>query len=199
MVFCYTKCKTQKGGTYMRKDFGAKPYLYPLPVLIIGTYDENGIPDAMNAAWGGICGYKEIIIDLGEHKTTDNIRLHQAFTVSIADQAHLLAADYVGIVSAKDVPDKFEKAGLHAVKSERINAPIIVEFPITLECKLKRITEDGFVGEILNVSVDERVLDESGTIDPLKLNAISFDPVNHAYLLVGAKVGNAFRDGKTLK
>lgn len=183
----------------MRKNFGAKPYLYPMPVLIIGTYDENGVPNAMNAAWGGICGYKEIIIDLGEHKTTDNIRLNKAFTVSIADYANLIAADYVGIVSADDVPDKFEKAGLHAIKSELINAPIIEEFPITLECSLKRITEDGYIGEILNVSVDERVLDENGLVDPLKLNAISFDPINNAYLLVGNKVGKAFSDGKKLK
>ena len=183
----------------MRKNFGAKPYLYPMPVLIIGTYDENGVPNAMNAAWGGICGYKEIMIDLGEHKTTDNIRLNQAFTVSIADAAHIVEADYVGIVSANEVPDKVARAGLHTTKSEFVNAPIIEEFPIALECKLKHFTEDGIVGEILNVSIDERVLDDNGSVDPLKLCAISFDPVNNTYLKVTEKVGNAFSDGNKLK
>lgn len=183
----------------MRKNFGAKPYLYPMPVLIIGTYDENGVPNAMNAAWGGICGYKEIIIDLGEHKTTDNIRLNQAFTVSVADAAHVLEADYVGIVSANTVPDKVARAGLHTTKSEFVYAPVIDEFPIALECKLKRFTEDGVVGEIVNVSIDERVLSESGTVDPLKLCAISFDPINNTYLKVTEKVGNAFSDGNQLK
>lgn len=183
----------------MRKNFGAKPYLYPMPVLIIGTYDENGTPNAMNAAWGGICGYKEIIIDLGEHKTTDNIRLNQAFTVSIADEAHVLEADYVGIVSANTVPDKLERIGLHTTKSAFVNAPIIDEFPMALECRLKRFTEDGVVGEILNVSIDERVLDENGSVDPLKLCAISFDPINNTYLKVTEKIGNAFADGNKLK
>ena len=183
----------------MRKNFGAKPYLYPMPVLIIGTYDENGVPNAMNAAWGGICGYKEIIIDLSEHKTTKNIRLNEAFTVSVADAAHALEADYVGIVSGNDVPDKLEKIGLHTTKSEFVNAPIIDELPITLECKLIKFTEEGVVGEIMNVSVDEKVLDENGSVDPMKLEAISFDPFNNAYLKVAEKVGNAFYDGNKLK
>jgi len=183
----------------MRKNFGAKPYLYPMPVLILGTYDENGVPNAMNAAWGGIVGYKELIVDLGEHKTTDNLRRTQAFTVSIADEEHLVQADYVGIISANDVPDKFARAGLHAVKSQFVNAPIIEEFPITLECVVKRITQDGVVGEIVNVSVDERVLGEKGRVDPGKLRAICYDPMNQDYLLLGEKVGKAFSDGKKLK
>lgn len=180
----------------MRKNFGAKPYLYPMPVLILGTYGEDGTPNAMNAAWGGIVGRKEIIIDVGNHKTRENIELHKAFTVSVADEEHLIQADYVGIVSGNNVPDKLARAGLHVTKSEFVNAPIIDEFPITLECKLKKITEEGIVGEIINVSIDERVLGEDGSVDPLKLNAISYDPINRTYLKIGEKVGNAFQDGK---
>ncbi len=183
----------------MRKNFGAYPYLYPMPVLILGTYDENGVPNAMNAAWGGIVGYKEIIVDLSNHKTTDNIKFNKACTVSVADEAHMIEADYVGIVSAHKVPDKLEKAGLHTIKSEFVNAPIIDEFPITLECRLKKITEEGVVGEIVNVSIDERVLGENGKVDPLKLNAISYDGMNRAYLKVGGKIGDAFKDGKKIQ
>lgn len=183
----------------MRKNFGAKPLLYPMPVLILGTYDADGVPNAMNAAWGGIADSQEIFIALGDHKTTDNIRLTQAFTVSVADAAHVVEADYVGIVSGNDVPDKLERAGLHTTKSEFVNAPIIEEFPFTLECRLKKFTEEGVIGEIVNVSVDERVLDEAGTVDPLKLEAIAYDPVNHFYLKVGGKVGNAFSDGNKIK
>ncbi len=182
----------------MRKDFGAKPYLYPQPVLIIGTYSEDGTANAMNAAWGGICGANKIIIDLSSHKTTDNIMRNKEFTVSVADAAHVVEADYVGVVSANNVPDKLEKVGLHTIKSSFVNAPIIEEFPITLECKLLRTTEDGIVGEIVNVSIDERVLNDKETVDTDKLGAISFDAMNAAYLKIGEKVGNAFSDGKKL-
>ena len=183
----------------MRKDFGAKPCLYPQPVLIIGTYSEDGTPNAMNAAWGGICGANKIMIDLSAHKTTDNILRNKEFTVSVADETHMIEADYVGIVSANKVPDKLEKAGLHTVKSKFVNAPIIEEFPIALECRLLRATEDGIVGEILNASIDERVLNEDGSLNTEKLGAISFDTLNAAYLKVGGKVGNAFADGRKLQ
>ncbi|BBF42709.1 flavoredoxin [Lachnospiraceae bacterium KM106-2] len=182
----------------MRKNFGAKPFLYPQPVLIIGTYNEDGTANAMNAAWGGLCGANKIIIDLSSHRTTDNILKNKEFTVSIADAAHVVEADYVGIVSANKVPDKLEKAGLHTVKSEFVNAPIIEEFPMTFECKLLRQTEDGIVGEIINVNIDERVLNEKGTVDTDKLGAITFDAMNAAYVKLGEKVGNAFSDGKKL-
>ena len=182
----------------MRKNFGAKPCLYPMPVLILGTYGEDGTPNAMNAAWGGIIGSNEIIISLGEHKTTDNIILNKAFTVSIADEQHLVQADYLGIVSGNEVPDKLEKAGLHTTKSTFVNAPIIDEFPIALECKLKKVTDEGIVGEIVNVSIDERILDRNGNVNPSKLNAISYDPMNQAYLKLWGKVGNAFKDGKKI-
>jgi flavin reductase (DIM6/NTAB) family NADH-FMN oxidoreductase RutF len=182
----------------MRKDFGAKPILYPQPVLIIGTYNEDGTPNAMNAAWGGLCGANKLIIDLAAHKTTDNILRNKEFTVAVADAPHMVEADYVGLVSGNKVPDKLTKAGLHTVKSDKVNAPIIEEFPMTLECRLLRVTEDGIVGEIVNVCADERVLDEKGQIDPAKVQAITYDPVRHTYIQLGNTVGNAFSDGKKL-
>jgi flavin reductase (DIM6/NTAB) family NADH-FMN oxidoreductase RutF len=182
----------------MKKDFGAKPILYPQPVLIIGTYNEDGSPNAMNAAWGGICGANKIIIDLSQHRTTDNILRNKEFTVAVADTPHLIEADYVGIVSGNKVSNKLEKAGLHTIKSDKVNAPVIEEFPVTLECRLLRVTEDGIVGEIVNVCAQERVLDENGEIDPAKVQAITYDPVRHTYIQLGNTVGNAFSDGKKL-
>lgn len=182
----------------MRKNFGAKPYLYPQPVLIIGTYNEDGTSNAMNAAWGGLCGVNKIMIDLANHKSTNNIIRNGEFTVSIADADHVLEADYVGIVSGEKVPNKLEVAGLHTVKSEYVNAPIIEEFPMTFECQLLRQTEDGIIGKIINVNIDERVLNEKGTVDIDKLGAITLDAMNLSYIKLGEKVGNAFSDGKKL-
>lgn len=186
----------------MRKNFGAKPYTYPQPVLIIASYDENGTPDAMNAAWGGISDDTQISMCLSAgHKTVKNILKRKAFTVSMADAAHVAACDYVGIVSANDVPDKLEKAGFHTTRSEFVDAPLIDELPMTLECRLVSYDEEScrMVGEIVNVSAEESVLDENGKIDPGKLQPITFDPVNNAYLKLGEKVGNAFWDGLALK
>ena len=186
----------------MRKNFGAKPYTYPQPVLIIAAYDENGTPDAMNAAWGGISDDTQISMCLSAgHKTVKNIQARKAFTVSMADAAHVVACDYVGIVSGNKVPDKFEKAGFHATKSEFVVAPLIDELPMTLMCTLVSYDPETcrLVGEIVNVSADERILDENGKIDPVKLEPITFDPVNNAYLKLGEKVGNAFKDGMQLK
>lgn len=186
----------------MRKNFGAKPYTYPQPVLIIASYDENGTPDAMNAAWGGISDDTQISMCLSAgHKTVKNILKRKAFTVSMADAANVAACDYVGIVSANDVPDKLEKAGFHTTRSEFVDAPLIDELPMTLECRLVSYDEEScrMVGEIVNVSAEESVLDENGKIDPGKLQPITFDPVNNAYLKLGEKVGNAFRDGLALK
>ena len=186
----------------MRKNFGAKPYTYPQPVLIIASYDENGTPDAMNAAWGGISDDTQISMCLSAgHKTVKNILKRKAFTVSMAAAAHVAACDYVGIVSANDVPDKLEKAGFHTTRSEFVDAPLIDELPMALECRLVSYDEEScrMVGEIVNVSAEESVLDENGKIDPGKLQPITFDPVNNAYLKLGEKVGNAFRDGLALK
>lgn len=182
----------------MRKDFGSGTMLYPQPVAIIGTYNADGTPNAMNAAWAGIGDTNMIYICLGSHATTDNIHRTGEFTVSIADAAHVVEADYVGIVSGNKVPDKVAKAGLHAVKAGYVNAPIFEEFPIALECKFVEENDHGIYGQILNTSIDERVLGENGKVDPDKLQAISYDPMNHTYLLIGGKVGNAFSDGKKL-
>lgn len=181
-----------------RVSFGAKPLLYPMPVLIIGTYDENGVPNAMNAAWGAITDFQEISISLSEHKTTENFAVTGAFTVSIATEDTVIPCDYVGIESASKVPDKFAKAGFHATKSEFVNAPLIDELPMALECKVKSFVDDILVGEIVNVSADESILTD-GKIDPKKLKPITYDPVNQAYIGLGEKVGNAFKDGLLLK
>lgn len=186
----------------MRKNFGVKTWLYPMPVFIVAAYDNEGNPNAMNAAWGGIYTDNMIGICLSEdHKTTQNILATRAFTVSMATAEQVTACDYVGIVSGNKEPDKFHKAGFHATKSEFVNAPIIDELPMTLECELVSYdTETCFmVGKIVNVSTDEKILNESGKIDLSKLRPITYDPCNHNYIELGAKVGNAFSDGKSLK
>ena len=172
-----------------------------MPVLIIGTYDENGTPNAMNAAWGGIYDTNQVMVCLADdHKTTENIRKTGAFTVSFATAGTVVPCDYVGIISANKVPDKFERAGFHATRSEFVNAPIIDELPMTVECKLIKFNEDGIcVGEIVNVSADESILDEGGRIDAVLLDPICYDSVTHAYRRLGEKVGQAFSDGKKIK
>ncbi len=181
-----------------RTNFGAKPIMFPQPVLIIGTYDENGVPNAMNAAWGITTDFKEITISLSKHKTTDNLMARKAFTVSMATEDTVVACDYVGIESANNVPDKFEKAGFHATKSEFVDAPLIDELPMALECTVKSFEDGILIGEIVNVSADESVITD-GAIDPTKLKPITFDPANNAYIGLGEKVGNAFKDGAALK
>lgn len=185
----------------MRKEFGAQTWLYPLPVLIIGTYDENGTPNAMNAAWGGIYNENQVVLCLSaDHKTTKNIRAKGAFTISFADEAHTAACDYVGIASANQEPDKLKKAGFTVTKSAHVDAPIINELPMALECRLIKFNEDGnVIGEIVNVSADESVLGENGTVDPARLRPIAFDPVNNGYLVLGERVGTAFSDGAKIE
>ncbi len=185
----------------MRKNFGAKTWLYPMPVLMIGTYDENGVPNVMNAAWGGIYDTNQVMVCLADdHKTTENIKKNGAFTVSFATAATVVPCDYVGIVSANDVPDKCERAGFHTTQSAFVNAPIIQELPMTVECRLNKFNEDGIcVGQIINVSADESILDEQGRIAVQKLDPIIYDSVTHAYRRVGESVGQAFSDGKKLK
>ena len=185
----------------MRKDFGAKTWLYPMPVLIVGTYDENGKPNAMNAAWGGIYDTNQVMLCLSHsHKTTENIKKTGAFTVSFATSGTVVPCDYVGLVSANDHADKFEKAGFHATKSKDVNAPIIEELPMTLACKLVKFNEDGIcIGQIVNVSADESILDADGKIDAAKLDPISFDAASNAYWNLGKKVGQAFSDGKKIQ
>lgn len=181
-----------------RLDFGAKPLLLPMPVLIIGTYDENGVPNAMNAAWGTVTDFQEITISLAPHKTTENFAITGAFTVSMATEDTVTACDYVGIVSANDVPNKFEKAGFHATKSEKVNAPLIDELPMALECKVKSYEDDILIGEIVNVTADESVVTD-GKIDIKKLKPIAYDPTSNSYVALGDVVGKAFSDGLKLK
>ena len=185
----------------MRKNFGAKPILYPQPVFIIGSYDANGTPDAMNAAWGGLSEEKEISICLSAgHKTVKNILERKAFTVSMATVETMVACDYVGLVSGNNVPDKLEKAGFHTVKSEFVDAPLIAELPMAVECKFVSYDPEScrMVGEIVNVCADERVL-TGDSIDPAKLRPITYDGMNHAYYVLGEKVGDAFAAGAVLK
>ena len=186
----------------MRKNFGAKPVLYPQPVFIIAAYDEDGKANAMNAAWGGLSEETEITICISpEHRTTHNILASGAFTVSMADADHVVACDYVGIVSGNDVPDKMERAGFHTTPSEHVNAPLIDELPMAVECKLISYDEETcrLIGEIVNVCADESVLNDKGKVDPAKLRPITFDPMNYDYLVLGDKVGNAFHDGAVLR
>ena len=183
-----------------KKDLGVKPYLFPMPVLMIATYCEDGSVDVMNMALGGICGNNKVALNITEsHKTSSNIKERVAFTISVADVPHLEESDYFGTASANRVKDKFEKSGMYAVKSERVDAPIIEEYPITLECKVSKIYNDdeGFrvVGEIVNVLADEEVLDSNGKVDPTKLNAFVFDQFQNGYYAIGEKVGEAWKSG----
>lgn len=185
----------------MRKNFGSKTWLYPMPVFIVAAYDENGVPNAMNAAWGGIYTDNEVGICLAEeHKTTHNILTTKAFTVSMGTAEFVKACDYVGIVSGNKEANKIEKAGFHTQKSEYVNAPLIEELPMTLECELISYDPETcqLVGSIVNVSASEEILDENGKIDPTKLKPITYDPIHHKYLVLGEQVGNAFADGKKL-
>lgn len=186
----------------MRKNFGAKPWIYPMPVFIVATYNEDNSVDAMNAAWCGMSNIAEISLTLShKHKTVKNILKRKAFTISIADEAHVAEADFFGIISANKVPDKFAKTDLHATKSELVDAPIIDELPMTLECKLISYDEetDHLVGEIVNVSADEKILNKDGNIDPSKFSPLTFDPVNHTYLKLGDVVGAVNVSGKKFK
>ena len=173
-----------------------------MPVLIIGTYNNDGSPNAMNAAWGGIHDTNQVGICIDpSHKTTENILIRKCFTVNIGDAAHVTACDYVGMVSGNNDAGKFEKSGFHVCQSDLIDAPIIEDLPLSLECRL--ISHDpasGYtVGEIVNVSAPERVLDSNGRIDPDKVEAITFDPIQHRYIKLGETIGTAFKDGNALK
>lgn len=184
----------------MKTNFGKQTFMYPMPVLIIGTYDENGKPNAMNAAWGGIHDTNQIGICLDpSHKTVKNLLKKKAFTVSMADVDHVIACDYVGIASGNEITDKMDKAGFTVTKSEFVDAPVINELPMCLECEVVSFDESsGYtVANIVNVSADESILTD-GKIDPAKLNPITYDPVNHTYRKLGEVVGKAFSDGKSL-
>ncbi|MBR5351993.1 MAG: flavin reductase family protein [Prevotella sp.] len=186
------------------KSFGSKPWVLPQPVLIIGTYDKEGKANAMNAAWGGQWDMHEIMISLGSHQTTDNLSVNSEFTVAFATTETLVAADYVGIVSGRNTPDKMERTGWTIEKAPNVNAPLFRELPMTLECKVKEKideSETGYylVAEIVNILCDEKYLAEDGQPDVERMNIITYDPVHHTYIQLGKTVGKAFSDGKQLK
>lgn len=185
------------------KSIKTKTALFPMPVLIIATYGEDEKVNAMNMAWGGIYDDDKVVLNLSPgHKTAKNIDARKAFTLSVADLPNLKAADYVGIASGNKVDDKFQRSGLSAVKSENVDAPVIVDFPITLECELVETYREPetvhYIGKIVNTLVAEKILGEDGKVDPTKINAILYDTFQHGYYAVGERVGNAFSDGKEL-
>ena len=185
----------------MRKNFGVKTWLYPMPVLIVAAYDASGVPNAMNAAWGGIHTDDMVGLCLSEgHKTTKNILEKKAFTVSVGTLGRLAECDYVGIASGNKVADKFARAGFTARRSEFVDAPIIEELPMALECELVSydIETNHMVGRIVNVSVDESVLGEDGKVDADLLQPLVYDPCRLEYRVLGAVAGKAFSDGRKL-
>ena len=186
----------------MRKNLKTKAYIYPLPVLIVAAYDENGVPNAMNAAWGTVCDTAQVALVLSAgHKTVKNLLKTQAFTVAIADAKNVVPADYVGLVSGNNEPDKLAKTGWHMSKGAFVNAPIIEELPLVLECKLVSYDTDTeiCIGEVVNVSAEESILDENGKINLAKLQPLCYASEVREYYTLGEKVGKAFSDGLALK
>lgn len=186
----------------MKKNLGKKTILAPLPVLIVATYDEQGTPNAMNVAWGGQCGPNHIALNLSmNHKTTDNLKRKRAFTLSVADVDTAVLSDYFGLVSGKK-ENKIEKAGVHVTRSAFVDAPVIDEYRLTLECNViemrEALGEMHVVGEVVNMQADESILDQQGTVDLGLLRPISFDSATHSYRVLGEIVGKAFEDGKKL-
>ncbi|MCD7731197.1 MAG: flavin reductase family protein [Oscillospiraceae bacterium] len=187
----------------MRKNIKTTEAIFPMPVLMIATYNEDGSVDVMNAAWGTMLERDHVILNLTEtHKTVENIKARKAFTVSIADAEHMVQADYFGIVSGNDTSDKFEKSGLTAKKSEAVDAPIINEFPLCLECEFIEYQDGqygcGVIGRVVNTTADESVMD-GDKVDIEKVSAIAFDPYTHGYYKVTERLGDAFKEGLALK
>ena len=187
----------------MKKDLGVIEAVYPMPVLMVAAYDENEKVNVMNVAWGQICDEGKIILFIGEGKKTWlNIKASKAFTVALADEAHMDVADFFGIASGNRIDDKFERTGYHAVKSAHVHAPIIEEFPVVMECELLEFLHtdhvDGIVGKIVNVQAEEAVLSENGKVDPAKLHALMFDQFQNGYYATGEKVGKAWNAGAKL-
>ena len=187
----------------MRKQIKTKDAVFPMPVLMIATYNEDNSVNVMNAAWAMMVDSDVIALNLTEtHKTVKNIKNRKAFTVSIADTNHIKEADYFGIVSGNTTKDKFQKSGLTYLKSENVDAPIINEFPICMECEFIEYQSNeygvGVIGKILNVTADEKVMN-GDNIDISLVNAIAYDPYTNGYYKISERVGNAFKDGLELK
>ena len=187
----------------MKKDLGVKPYTFPMPVLMIATYGDDGVVDVMNMAWGGVCAMNMVALNIDEdHKTSENIKKRGAFTLSIADIPHMEAADFFGIATGNKMADKFERTGYHAVKSDVVNAPVIDEFPYVMECELAEVinTENMYaiVGKIVDTKAEESILDEKDKVEAEKLQALIFDQFKHGYYVSGDQVGKAWNAGKDL-
>jgi len=181
----------------MRKNLGKKIEFVPLPVAVIGTYDEKGKANAMTAAWCGIIDYGKIYVSLSKHKTTDNLEINKAFTLSFATKNTEVISDYFGVVSGEK-EDKIAKAGVHISKSEYVNAPIIEEYPLTLECSVESFRNGILVGNVENVTMDDDYLTNEGKIDIEKMGLIIFDMTNNTYREIGKVMGKAFKDGLNL-
>lgn len=185
----------------MKKDLGSKGELFPQSVFIVASYDEEGVPNAMNVAWGGECTRNEIAINIGDHKTTDNILAKGAFTVAPADAAHVVEADYFGMATGRKV-NKAQASGLTFTHSEHVDAPVIEEFPLTMECIVKDVQDWGsekrFIGEIVNTRVDEAILDEEGRVDMGKMRPLVYDSTRRIYRVVGEEIAGAWEAGKPL-
>ena len=187
----------------MKKDLGVVQAVYPMPVLMVAAYGDDDKVNVMNAAWGMICNEDRIALFIDEeHKTTQNLLERKAFTVSLADRAHMDVADFFGIATGNKMTDKFERTGYTAVKSTHVDAPIIEEFPVVMECELAEVVEtESFyciVGKIVNTAAEESVLSENGKVDPAKLDALIFDQFQHGYYVTGEQVGKAWNAGAGL-
>lgn len=187
----------------MKRELPVKPYLFPMPVLMIATYGDDETVDVMNMAWGGICAENMVSLNIDEeHKTSQNIKKRGSFTLSIADIPHMAEADFFGIASGNRMKDKFERSGLTAIKSEKVDAPVIQEFPLTLECKVVEAKHEiyGFhvIGEIVGILAEENIINEAGKVEPEKLNAFIFDQFQNGYYAVGEKIGQAWNAGADL-
>jgi flavin reductase (DIM6/NTAB) family NADH-FMN oxidoreductase RutF len=187
----------------MRTKLNVTEGIYPMPVLMVATYNEEGSVNVMNAAWGTMQERGTVALNLTEsHKTVQNIKARGAFTVSIADAAHVTEADYFGVESGNKVPDKFARSGLTASRAETVDAPVINELPLCLECEFIEYQSNeygcGVIGRVVNVTADERVM-VNGKPDMSLVNAIAFDPYTHGYYKVAGRVGDAFKDGLKLK
>ena len=178
----------------MRKNFKNRMVFLPLPVVMIGTYDENGVPNLMNAAWAGQYDYDSVVVSLSNHKTTDNFTKTGALTISFATKDTISESDYFGIISGNKI-NKIEKVGFHHKKSDVVNAPIFDEYPLTLECKVRSFDDGILIADVLGCSVDENYIID-GQIDVDKLNIITYDSITHSYRELGKVVGHAFSDGK---
>lgn len=187
----------------MSKNLGVKPYLFPMPAYMIGTYNEDDTVDVMMMAWGGICAEDMVALNLeAEHKTVANLESRKAFTLAVPGTDTLRESDFLGIASANKMADKFQRTGLHAVKSERVDAPVITEYPLTLECEVVEMQPQPYglrvLGKIVNVIADEKVLDEKGNIDAGKLRTFAFDQMQNGYYAIGERIGQAWHSGADL-